>query len=235
MENSKSTLFSKENVGQGERLASLLAGSFFLHRAIFGKNHLTNAVISGLLLSRGGTGYCAMYDAMDIDTMTPPEAVQAKTTITVNKPKQEVYNFWRNLSNLPLFMKHLKEINVVDENHSTWKAKIPGGLGNVQWDSKILTDKPGEEISWSSMPDSQIENRGTVKFLDAGKFGTEINVDISYHPPAGNIGEGVAKLLTPALEKMIKEDIRNFRRIIESGELPTIEGQAKGEKNKTTV
>ena len=235
MENTCSKPLLKENVGQTERLASLAAGSFFLYRAIFGKNHWTNALISAALLTRGGTGYCGAYDLMDIDTTTPPEPVQAKTTITVNKPRQEVYEFWRNLSNLPLFMKHLQEVIVVDDHHSTWKAKIPGGLGNVQWDSKILTDTPGEEISWSSMPDSQIDNRGTVKFLDAGKFGTEINVDISYHAPAGNIGEGVAKLLTPALEKLIKEDIRNFRTIIESGELPTTEGQPKGEKNKTTV
>ncbi len=231
MEKSCSEPLFKENVGQAERLASLAAGTFFLYRTFAGKNHWTNAIISGLLFTRGGTGYCAAYDAMDVDTTTPPKPVHAKTTITVNKPRHEVYDFWRNLSNLPLFMKHLQEVNVVDEYHSTWRAKIPGGLGNVQWESKILTDKPGEEIAWASLPDSQIENRGTVAFVDAGKFGTEINVDISYQPPAGNIGEGVAKMLTPALEKMIKEDIRNFRRIIESGELPTIEGQAKGEKN----
>lgn len=216
------------NVGKTEQLISLAAGAWLLYNSRLGFRSLPKAVLGGALLFRGGTGHCPLYKELGLNNVEEIPSVQVKTTLTVNKPPAEVYAYWRKLENLPEFMKHLYRVEETGDNRSVWFARIPGGLGTVKWESEIVSDIPNEHIAWESQPGSTIENKGSVMFVDAGDFGTEIHVDIFYKAPAGNLGGGVSKLFTPALERMIKEDIKNFRRIIETGELPTIECQPKG-------
>lgn len=209
-------LIRERNVGNAERIFSFLAGTLLLSRAFCGKNKLLKALGGGALLYRAVKGYCPLYNSLGVDSTTGPKRVLVQTAVTVDKPREEVYAYWRNLSNLPLFMKHLESVRELSEIHSVWNAKIPGGLGKLEWKCEITLDVPNESIKWKSMPDSQVENTGLVKFLDAGDFGTVIDVTISYHAPAGNLGAGVAKLFTPALERIIREDINNFKRVIEA-------------------
>lgn len=221
----------QRNVGTAERIVSLALGSYLLYRALNGKHRVLKAIGAYIFLFRGLTANCPLYDAMNINMAEPPKPVRLKTSLTINKPRQQVYDFWRKLENLPSFMKHLESVTTIDDKHSQWSAKIPGGLGTIEWESEITADVNGEKISWRSIENAQIENAGSVAFSDAGKYGTAVEVNIAYRAPAGYVGKGIAKWLNPLTEGMIREDIKNFRRIMETGELPTIEGQASG-KNK---
>lgn len=218
----------EQNVGKTERLLSVAAGSYLLYSALTGKKGTIKALTAGYLLFRGSTGYCPAYGALHMDRTKPGGNITVKSYITTNKPRKEVYNFWRKLDNLPYFMKHLESVTVLDEKHATWKAKIPGDMGTIDWTSEIISDVQDEYIAWKSLPGSQVENSGVVTFTDAGKFGTEVHIELSYHAPAGAIGEGLGRLLNPVLETMIKEDIKNFRKYLETGEVPTYEGQPSG-------
>lgn len=221
----------KRNVGTIERMLSIALGSYLLYSATKGKYKAIKAIGGTALLFRGATANCPTYDLLNISTASSPAPVDIKSVLTVNKSKDEVYQFWRKLDNLPSFMKHLESVTVIDEKLSEWKARIPGGLGTISWKSEITRDIPGEAIEWKSIENSTIENSGSVTFKDAGKYGTEVRIEILYQAPAGYIGKGIGELLSPLTESMIREDIKNFRRMIETGELPTIEGQTSG-KNK---
>lgn len=215
-------------MGQNEKLFSLGAGSFMLVRALFTRS-LVKAIPAGYMIYRGLTGKCPVSDLVykKMDEMdSRSHAVEVNIDITVNKPRKDVYAFWRKLENLPTFMKHLESVEVIDKLNSKWKMQVFENFGKVEWNAEITADQKNELISWQSLPDSQIDNYGQVKFKDAGKFETEVNVLIKYTAPAGMAGEGVAKLLNPVLTGMIKEDLKNFKRIIETGEIPTIEGQS---------
>ena len=140
----------------------------------------------------------------------------------VNKPKEEVYEFWRKLENLPLFMKHLVSVTEIDSKRSHWEAKIPEGNPiSLKWDAEIMKEDPGRLLSWRSLPGSTIDNAGKVEFRDAlGNQGTELNVMITYRPPAGNIGSGIGKLLNPLFEKVVRADVNNFKSFIDAGNAP---------------
>ena len=143
-------------------------------------------------------------------------AVNIRTGLIVNKPKDEVYAFWRKLENLPLFMKHLASVTEIDSRHSHWEAALPG-IGKVKWNAEIVKEEPGSMIGWQSIPNAMINNAGKVVFHDAlGGQGTELEVVISYHPPAGELGAKIAKVLTPVFEKIIRQDIMNFKEYIET-------------------
>jgi uncharacterized membrane protein len=211
------------NVGQTERMVNVGLGAFLLSS---GLNKLTSHPIKGLLrtlvggalLYRGVSGYCPVYASMGkTKGVSRTSAINIRTGMIVNKPRNEVYAFWRKLENLPLFMKHLSSVTEIDAKHSHWEAEIPGGIGHVKWNAEIVKEEENELIGWQSIPNSMVNNAGKVSFRDAlGGEGTELEVVITYQAPAGELGAGLAKTLNPVLEKMVRQDIMNFKDYIET-------------------
>lgn len=211
------------NVSQNERMISVGLGAFLLSS---GFNNLTRHPIKGLmrtiigagLLYRGISGHSFVYASMGkTKGVSHTQAINIRTGLIVNKSKDEVYAFWRKLENLPLFMKHLASVTEIDSKHSHWEAEIPGGIGKIKWNAEIVKEEEGHLIGWQSIPNSTINNAGKITFKEAlGGKGTELEVVISYHPPAGDLGAGLAKSLNPVFEKMIRKDIMNFKEYIET-------------------
>jgi len=215
------------NVGKLERIASIIAGSALLFKG-FKNEEKTSGIgmIAGgaYMLFRGATGHCFGYALAGKKKL--PDTVKnmnIMTKLTVNRPRQEVYDFWRKLSNLPLFMEHLQRVDVIDNTRSHWVAKVPGHLGEIEWDAEVVKEINGELLGWNSLPHASINNAGKVEFKDADENGTEITVLITYRAPFGDLGEGIASLLNPVFKKMITKDVHNFKRYIEAGDIATIE------------
>ena len=211
------------NVGNNERIISAALGGYLLSSGLGSLTRnpicgLLKTAIGGFLLYRGTSGNCPMYSAMGkTKGVAHTQAINIRTNLIVNKPKDEVYAFWRKLENLPLFMKHLATVTEIDAKHSHWEATLPGNIGKVKWNAEIVKEEPGYMIGWQSIPNSMVNNAGKVTFNDAlNGQGTELEVVISYHPPAGELGSGVAKLLNPVFEKMIRQDVMNFKEYIET-------------------
>ena len=159
-------------------------------------------------------------------------AVYIEHAQTVNKPIAEVYRFWRDFGNFPRFMRHLESVEVLDGKRSRWRAKGPAGF-TAEWEAELLQDRESEWIAWRSIDGSGIDNSGSVRFAAApGARGTEVRVQLQYKPPAGTVGRYVAKLFGEEPEQQIQEDLRNFKRIMETGEIPTIQGQPRGSCGK---
>jgi uncharacterized membrane protein len=156
--------------------------------------------------------------------------IRVQRTLTINSSPQELYGFWRNFENLPLVMKHLQGVTVND-GRSHWIASAPGN-STVEWDAEIIQDIPNEKISWRSVADADVRNAGSVLFLPAppGR-GTIVKVVLEYDPPAGKLGQIVAKLFGEEPEQQIKDDLRRFKQYAETGEIATTEGQPEGNRN----
>lgn len=207
-----------------ERILSIAGGSWLLYDMLSaGKTDYLKSAAAGFLLFRGATGF-----GLVTGSGRNRRNIKIETTMTVNRPVNEVYDYWRKLENLPLFMDHLESVKELDERKSEWKARIPGGIGTISWKSEIIREESNRHVSWRSLPDSAIENEGTVSFHDAGKYGTRVEVVISYRTPAGKAGDKAAELANPLFEKMIRKDIKNFKSHMETGEVATTEGQPNG-------
>ena len=215
------------NVGKTERLVSGVAGAAVIALALRRKR-LRGLLfpLGGSLLSRAVTGRCPVNRAFGRNTakgdrarpVARGEGIRVERTITVNRPREEVYHFWRQLENLPRFMDHLESVTVLDEDRSHWVAKAPAGT-KVEWDASIQDEIENELIAWRSLPGSDIDNTGSVHFIPAGD-GTEVRVVLRYDPPAGKVGAAVAKLLGEEPELQIEEDLRRFKQVVEAVEAP---------------
>jgi uncharacterized membrane protein len=148
--------------------------------------------------------------------------------MTINRSPWDLYQFWRNFDNLPRFMKHVKSVNVIDEKRSHWVVDGPAGK-SVEWDAEIINDEPNALIAWRSLANATVDNAGSVRFVPGPEGrGTEVRVVIDYIPPAGVVGKWVSMLFGKNPESEIREDLRRFKRVMETGEVPTTEGQPRG-------
>ena len=148
-------------------------------------------------------------------------------SVTVNCPRHEVYECWRAFDRFPEFMIHLESVTVSGDGRSHWVAKSPGG--NVEWDAELLEDRPGEFLSWESVKGSEVPNGGSVRFTDApADRGTEVHVDLQYDPPGGTAGALVAKLFGEEPSQQLRDDLRRFKQVMETGEIVRSEGSPEG-------
>jgi len=183
-------------------------------------SRLTDKVRLGIATAAvaGVTGldiYCAWK-------LTTKEMGYAETrlhSITVNRPKEEVYRFWRNFENLPRFMRHLESAQATEGKRSHWVAKAPAGM-KVEWDAEIVEDKPNELIAWRSLKGSDVDNSGYVYFRSApAGRGTEIHAQVEYNPPGGALGAAIASFFGEEPGEQIKGDLYRFKQVMETGEV----------------
>jgi uncharacterized membrane protein len=140
-------------------------------------------------------------------------------TVTIDRPAQELYDFWRDFENLAGFMDNVRSVERLDDTRSRWTIEAPAGT-EVQFVSRITEDMPGRLIAWESEPGADITNRGRVEFLEAAPGrGTMARAVIAYDPPAGTIGRAIAKILQREPNVQARRDLRRFKQLMETGEI----------------
>lgn len=216
------------NLTTDERWGSIFLGTASLLAALRAHSpfRVLLALNGGYLVYRAVTGNSPLYQLLGV--RAKENAVHVRHTFTINRPLEEVYAFWRNFENLPRFMYHLESVTSLDERRSHWMVKAPLGQ-SVEWDAEITEERENEVIAWESLPGAMIQNWGMVRFKQAppGR-GTEVIVELSYEPPAGSLGAAVATLLGKGPAHQVQEDIRRFKQMMETGEVPTTTGQPSG-------
>jgi uncharacterized membrane protein len=142
-------------------------------------------------------------------------------TVTIDRPREELYAFWRDFKNLPRFMRNIRRVTTEDGRRSHWVVEAPAGK-TVEWDSAITHDEPGRAISWESLDGASVRNSGRVDFLDSpdGR-GTVVRVTLTYDPPAGAVGKLIAKLFQKEPKIQARQDLRRFKQLMETGEVST--------------
>jgi uncharacterized membrane protein len=142
-------------------------------------------------------------------------------TVTINRPRHELYAFWRDFGNLARILENIESVTELDERRSHWVVRAPAGT-TVEWDSVIVEDIPDELISWQSDAGADIANSGRIDFRDApGGRGTLVTATIAYDPPAGAVGKLVAKLFQREPRIQARRDLRRFKQFMETGEIAT--------------
>jgi uncharacterized membrane protein len=229
----ESTLHVRQGHGAPARLASVLGAGTLAYYG-FKRRDLTGlglALIGGALLGRAAAGRdrrarlrkqhgrAAVLDAT--------KAVKVDRSVTVARPADVLFGFWRNFENLPRIMGHLESVTVLSAERSRWKAKGPAGM-TVEWEAVIHNEVENELIAWKSTDDADVKNAGSVRFKEApGGRGTEVRVVLEYEPPAGKLGMVVAKLLGEEPDLQVREDLRRFKQLMETGEIPVSEARSE--------
>jgi uncharacterized membrane protein len=229
------------NMGTAERIASLIAGALLVSRALTREKSWTGAatgLVGVALLRHGITGFSYTRRALGINTaqsqaprtsVRDESGIRVDEAITINRPRAEVYRFWRDLSNISQFMENVESVSAVNGgNRSHWVAKGPYGK-YIEWDAEIINEKENEVIAWRSLDGADVPNAGSVHFKDAaGDRGTLVKVELQYAPPGGGAGAFVRRMFGDDPTLQIRDDLKRLKTRLEAGALPMTDGQPVG-------
>jgi uncharacterized membrane protein len=226
---------TKSEAGDLERWASLIGGGAMVLRGLQQRSlrGILTAVAGGGLMYQGATKHSTVEQAKQAleraqDKIGINDSIKVEKTVTINRPAEELYRYWHNFENLPIFMKHLQQVTVYDNKRSHWVASAPLA-GTVEWDAEIIEDRENQLISWASVEGADVDNSGFVRFQRAaGNRGTEVKVVMEYSPPGGKVTAAIAKLFGEEPEQQIGDELNRFKQLMEAGEIATTEGQPKG-------
>ena len=221
------------NVGQAERQLSVLGGAALVGLGLL-RGRLSGIALAGLgvaAIRRGLAGHCRLYERFDINTAAhdapDPSAlydrgVKILETITVNKPARALYDFWLDFANQPKFMPNVEAVRPDNGGRSHWRLKGPGGVV-VEYEAEVINEEPPHLIAWRSVGGADVQHAGSVRFVDRGDGrGTEVRVNVEYLPPAGFVGQfgaHVLRLLGQEPAADVRRGLRNFKQLMETGEL----------------
>jgi uncharacterized membrane protein len=206
-------------VGSTERAGSVLAGAALLavgakQRGVAG---VLLALAGGELVYRGASGHCMVYEALGHSSAGPSPGLRVREALTINAPAEELYRFWRPLENLPRFMKHLDAVRKTEPLEYRFTAR-PLGKKPIEWNVRVVAEEEGRFLAWETLPGSDLVHRGSVRFRPStGARGTVVELDIAYQPLSG-----------APHAALVREELRRFKQLMETGEVPTVEGQPSG-------
>lgn len=196
--------------------------------------HATAWIALGTLAVAGvlGAGWLARRSS---DAGHPPDSAPGRTakrrrfgaftvvgrTVTINRPRTELYRFWRDFKNLATFMENIVDVQDLGDQRTSWRIKAPLGM-TVAVETRIVEDRPDSAIAWRSTEASQIETEGKVMFRDApADRGTEVEAIIAYRPPAGEIGRAMASLFSREPRVQGRRELKRLKMLMETGEIAT--------------
>ena len=178
--------------------------------------------------NRRDPGRTGQQQPQQIPVGKEEKGIHVVKAVTINRPPEELYQFWHNFENLPRFMSHVQSVQTLDDRRSHWKVNAPANM-SVEWDAEIIADEPNRRIAWQSLPDAGVRNAGSVRFEPAnGNRGTRVTVELQYEPPLGKLGATVAKLLGEEPEKQVYDELRAFKQVMELGEVTRSDGSLWG-------
>jgi uncharacterized membrane protein len=220
------------NIDPAERWLSFAGGSGLLlwglaHRSPVG---VGAAVVGAGLAYRGARGRSRVYRALGIRSVREADrsGIVVEKAVTIGRPLEEVYRFWRDFENLPRFMRHLESVRPGPGRRSHWVARGPAGR-RIEWDAELTDEQPHRRLAWRTVAGADVEHAGRVEF-QSGRAGGEtvVQVTLTYRAPAGQVGAVVARLLGEEPAQQVTEDLRRLKQMLEAGENPTTEGQPSG-------
>jgi len=201
------------------------------NKALIGAGLAVAGVAAGFLLARRSAD--VHDDGINVSD-APDHVFRRKTgryeeglvgrTVTINKPKDEIYRAWRDFTRFPTFMENVESVEDLGDGRSKWTIKAPLG-SSVELVTRVTEDRPGEAIGWQSEPESQIQTEGRVEFFDiAPGRGAGVRLTLRYDAPGGLPGRAIAKILQREPNVQARRDLRRFKMLLETGEIATNAG-----------
>jgi uncharacterized membrane protein len=230
----------RPNIGTWDRLASLAAGAGVLALGARrgGRAGRVFGTAGAGLVARGLTGYCpghamARHRRRQRDTrlaLGGRRGAFVRESVTVTVPADALYALWRDPANLQGIIPPVESVERLDSVRARWVTRGSGGV-LTQWNAEVINDVPGRIIGWRSFAGADVAHAGSVAFRPRLPGETEVTVTLQCEVPGGRLGLTVARILGGSPRTKVRNALRRWKQLLETGELPTIQGQPAGRRS----
>jgi len=153
-------------------------------------------------------------------------SAHARQTILVEP--QALYELWSDVSAIPLWQEHVVSVTPLTATQSHWVMGNPEDAEGkrIEFDSEIVEDIPGQKLAWKSIA-GDVEQAGEVHF-HARIDGRGTVVTLIQHFKIGVLANAAAATAERGPKQTVIENMRHFKELAETGEIPSVKGQAHG-------
>lgn len=152
--------------------------------------------------------------------------VDIQKSLHIDAPVEQVYAFWNNYENFPLFMSNIREIKDLGGGRSRWSVRGPGGTP-LSWTARLTEQQPNAAIAWRSEPGAMLEHAGVVHFR-AEDVGTRVDLRLCYRLPIGRVGQAATELFGADPRTKLNEDLSRLKTLLEATVRSESHGQESG-------
>jgi uncharacterized membrane protein len=150
--------------------------------------------------------------------------IWVRTSALIRADSGDLYRRWRDVESAPLWQEQIAQVTRTGGATSHWVMK--SGHKTIEWDSEILADEPGKRIAWRSIA-GESQNAGEVIFEPApGGRGTMVIVLQEFR--LGKLASAWETIVGRNPKQAVIENLRHFKALAETGEIPRTEGQPHG-------
>ena len=212
-----------------QRWATAVGGAALL---VWGASKLSkNRHPAGAVLAMTGAGFLLRSARGDTRSrLRGARGTVVEQSFAINRPASELYEFWADLQQLPRVMPELLSVTTLDHRRSHWVARGPVGW-RTEWYADIINEIPNELIAWRTIEGSELVSAGSIHF-EPGTVGrgTTVRARLQYDPPGGKLGAALAWAFGDSPSQVLREGLRRFKQLMETGEIPTTDGQPRGKR-----
>ena len=149
------------------------------------------------------------------ERLSGSHGVNISEGIRIERAVEDVFDFWRDLPNLPRFMEYVDRIDLRGNGRSHWTIKGPGGV-TLEWDAQIINEQRPHLLAWESVGTPDVVSAGSAKFTPLSADATDVEVRLQYDPPAGKVGAGMAAIVGLSPAKVLRDDLHRLKQLLES-------------------
>jgi uncharacterized membrane protein len=168
--------------------------------------------------------------------LPPPEDKDGKlwvrTTALIQANADDLYRMWRDVEAAPTWQEEIRQVTRTGETTSHWVMASGNkeDAKTIEWDSEILKDEPGRRIAWRSIG-GDAENAGEVIFEPSpGQRATMVTVLMEFR--MGKLTSALETVVGRNPKQAVIENLRHFKALAETGEIPRTQGQPHGPRGK---
>jgi uncharacterized membrane protein len=149
---------------------------------------------------------------------TSQNPIKIRKTLRVNAPVDRVFQLLAHYEKFPLFMRHVQHVHTHPDGRSHWIVAGPAGI-TVEWDAMTTRLEPNRLLAWCTVSNAAVRHAGTIRF-EPRNGGTRLEIQLTYSPPGGALGHGLARLFGGDPKTELDEDLLRLKSFLESGKLP---------------
>jgi uncharacterized membrane protein len=135
-----------------------------------------------------------------------------EATITIRRPVEEVFAFYRDFRNLPSFLGDVMAVEPIDLVRSRWTIQGPLGI-RAHWTTTVTEERPNELIRY------EIASTGSsweIHFARGpGAGSTEVREVMK--TPFGKLGRTALLLIGKRPAEEVSANLRRLKQLMESG------------------
>lgn len=144
--------------------------------------------------------------------------IDVQRTVNIQSPLEAVFALWSHYAKFPAFMDAVRQVEDLGEGRSMWCVDGPLGIP-VRWTAQVTDLTANERIAWETEDGSRVGHSGSVRFDRNPDGSTRVDVKMSCHPPAGILGDRLARLFNRDADSLIAAQLERFKTLLEYGRI----------------